>query len=73
MTCQEAITTGEAARRLSRYPHQLRRLLDALEKEGRLRVVRLGAARAVAVSDLPMLAEELEKRKGWARLESATA
>jgi len=68
-----AITTTEAARRMGRYEHQVRRLLDQLEREGRVRVIRLGRVRAVDPDVLPLLEEEMAKRPGWARLETAIA
>ena len=63
----ELLTTVKVAGQLGAYRHQVVQLADQLEREGKLRLVRLGQYRLIRALDVRLIKAELDRRPGWAR------
>lgn len=64
------ITTGEVCRRTGAAAHQARRVIDALEQAGRVRVFRAASYRLIRRTDIKLVQAELLAR-GWLREKSS--
>lgn len=60
-------TTAQLAEQSGYLRHQVARVCDQLEREGRLMLCRVCRVRLIPDEVVPMILAELKKRPGWAK------